>query len=264
MTSEWDALAYHRISEPQFAWGVRVLERIPLTGTERVLDAGCGSGRLTLELARRVPNGYVVAADLSENMIRKAATVLRDALRSGTVRQCETTCADLVALPFRDAFDVVFSTATFHWIHDHDALFSSIREALRAGGRLEAQCGGDRNLERVHDHAKRLSNGTAFRRHFDGWVDPWEFPTASATEERLRRAGFRTIRCWMEPAPTTFASAGEYREFIEKVVMRPFLERLGTADLRSRFLDAMVAAAAADDPAWTLDYRRLNISAALE
>ncbi len=261
MSKEWDASAYHRISDPQFNWGMRVLERAALAGNERVLDAGGGSGRLTLELARRVPRGLVVTADLSENMMQKAASVLGEALGQTSPRPWEVVCANLVALPFRSAFDIVFSTATFHWIRDHDALFASLYEALRPGGRVEAQCGGERNLEHVHEQATRIAQSEDFRSYFANWKAPWQFPGVSETEDRLRRAGFTAIHCWMEPTPTPFASSEAYREFIEKVVMRPFLERLPSAELRARFLDAVVAAATGDNPRWTLDYWRLNITA---
>src|SRR4051812_5367247 len=100
---EWNASAYHVLSEPQLAWGLRVLERVRLTGGERVLDAGCGSGRVTDALASRVEHGLVVGCDLSMNMTRQAAKSLGDSPQAAVV------CADLSMLPFRGAFDLIFS-----------------------------------------------------------------------------------------------------------------------------------------------------------
>jgi trans-aconitate 2-methyltransferase len=251
---EWNAAAYHVVSEPQFAWGLRVLERLSLDGDEHVLDAGCGSGRLTKELASRVPDGLIVGCDLSENMTRAAAQTL------GT-SAAPVVCADLTALPFRGAFDAVFSTATFHWIHDHDRLFAELRGALRGRGRLEAQSGGGPNLAAVHARADALASLPAFRPHFATWREPWHFPTAEDTDACLRRAGFANARCWLERAPTTFADAERYRAFIEAVVMRPYLARISDPELRAKFLERLVGAAAGDDPPFTLDYWRLNISA---
>lgn len=258
---EWNAGAYHRVSDPQFAWGLRVLERVRLQGTERVLDAGCGSGRLTRVLAERVPAGVVVACDLSENMVRTAAATL--GLRSvsrdesavaGVVR------ADLLALPWRHAFDVVFSTATFHWVTDHERLFAELRSVLATHGVLEAQCGGGANLARVHARAKAVISTPRYRRHYEGWSDPWRFASAEETEERLRGAGFTQVRCWLEETPTAFREEADYRAFLEAVVMRPFLAPLPEA-LRDDLLDSLVADARADDPPFVLDYWRLNISA---
>lgn len=252
---EWNATAYHRLSEPQFAWGRRVLDRLALDGDERVLDAGCGSGRLTRDLAARIDRGLVVGCDLSENMAHAAAATLGNG-RNAVV------CGDLSTLPFAEAaFDVVFSTATFHWILDHDRLFGGLHRVLRPGGRLVAQCGGGPNLVSVHARADEVARGQEFRRHFVEWRDPWLFPSASDTEARLRRAGFMDARCWLEEAPTVFADGRAYRAFLEGVVMRPYLARLPEPVLRGRFLDLLEAQAATDSPPFTLDYWRLNISA---
>src|SRR4051812_20867102 len=107
---EWDAAAYHRVSEPQFAWGMLVLDRLALRGDERVLDAGCGSGRLTAELLGRLTSGSVVGADLSVEMVRAAHATLS---ARPNAPMADVVCADLLALPFTAEFDAVFSTATF-------------------------------------------------------------------------------------------------------------------------------------------------------
>jgi trans-aconitate 2-methyltransferase len=197
-SKEWNAAAYHLLSEPQFLWGMRVLERVSIIGDEHVLDAGCGSGRLTKELAARVPRGCVVACDLSENMARSAAQTLGGAGGSRVV------CADLSMLPFLAAFDLIFSTAVFHWIRDHDRLFAELRGALRHGGRLEAQCGGGPNLAVVHARGKALSSSPRFREHFQGWRDPWFFTWPEETKARLLRAGFARARCSLEHARRRF------------------------------------------------------------
>jgi trans-aconitate methyltransferase len=234
---------------------MRVLERVKLIGTERVLDAGCGSGRLTRELARMVPRGFVTACDLSQNMAREASKTLR-ALHSSAV-----LCADLNRLPFRGVFDLIFSTATFHWILDHDVLFAELRRALRDGGRLDAQCGGGPNLAAVHARADAVASRSRFRRYFEGWREPWLFASPAETEARLARAGFVSAHCSLEHAPTTFPDAERYRAFLQAVVMRPFLARLTDASLRNQFLDAVVSDAGNDNPPHTLDYWRLNIAA---
>ena len=260
---EWDATAYHRVSDPQFAWGLRVLERLSLRGDERVLDAGCGSGRLTRELAARVPAGMVVGCDLSENMVRAAAATLGVGRAADGARpNVAVVCADLQALPWRGAFGAAYSAATFHWVPDHDRLFAELRSALAAGAALEAQCGGGPNLARLHTRAKALASAAPFRAHFTRWRDPWVFASPEEAETRLERAGFARARCWLEEAPTVMADESRYRSFLEAVIMRPFLAMLPNSELRARFLDALVADGVKDDPPFVLDYWRLNISAA--
>lgn len=255
---EWDAAAYHRISDPQFRWGMRVLERLPLRGDEVVIDAGCGSGRLTAELCARLPEGRVIAVDRSQNMLEEARRALAQSPWRDRVR---FRAADLQELPAEEPVDVVFSTATFHWVLDHPRLFVGLFAALRPGGRLHAQCGGAGNLARLHGRAEALMRSPAFAGYYEGWTDPWEFASAEVTAERLRDAGFVEVETDLEPAPTTFADAAAFRIFIERVVLRHHLARLPDAAVIAAFLDPLVEQAAQDEPAYTLDYIRLNLRA---
>jgi trans-aconitate methyltransferase len=142
-TPDWNADVYHQISEPQFRWGLEVLAGLELKGDETVIDAGCGTGRLTAKLAERLPRGRILALDASDAMLEKARKELARFSDRITFQQ-----ADLGALQLVEAADVVFSTATFHWVMDHDALFRGLYRALKPGGRLHAQCGGFGNLEK--------------------------------------------------------------------------------------------------------------------
>ena len=137
---EWNAPTYHRVSSPQFTWGQAVLDRLPLRGNETVLDVGCGTGRLTELLAGRLPHGRAIGIDQSVNMLATARTAMRASVR-GRVTFVQ---ADAAALPIAGRADAIFSTATFHWVLDHDRLFRSLFAALTPGGRLVAQCGGGR------------------------------------------------------------------------------------------------------------------------
>src|SRR5215218_10706344 len=123
---DWDGATYDRIADPMTRWGTGVLERLPLAGDETVLDAGCGSGRVTERLLERLPRGRVIAADASESMIEKAREKLGD--------RVDYLVADLTELELSEPVDVVFSTATFHWISDHDRLFARLHAALVPGG----------------------------------------------------------------------------------------------------------------------------------
>jgi trans-aconitate 2-methyltransferase len=253
---EWDARAYHSVSEPQFEWGRRVLSALALRGDEVVMDAGCGSGRLTALLADRLPGGRVFAIDRSANMAKVAGETLA---RFGD--RAAVAVADLSDLPFHDAFDVVFSTATFHWVLDHDRLFANLFSALRNGGRLSAQCGGGANLRRIHARADALAATPEFAAFFVGWSVPKEFADADTTRARLERAGFRDVDTSLEEAPFVFSDAPAFKAFVSTVVLRPYLARLDDERLRTVFLDRIAEAAAGDSPAFELDYWRLNVAA---
>jgi trans-aconitate methyltransferase len=252
---EWDAATYHRVSDPQFTWGKRVLARLPLTGEETVIDAGCGSGRLTAELAGRLPKGHVLAVDRSMNMVDQARTNL-----TPFGDRVEVRCVDLAEFVSERPVDAVFSTATFHWIADHDRLFTSVHACLRPGGRLVAQCGGAGNLSRFRAYADEVARRAEFAPAFTDFHAGWNYPTAEATSERLTRAGFVDVACSLEDAPTPFADEAAFRAFTRTVVLRAHLARFADEAQREAYFDAVVERAAKAGP-FTLDYVRLNIDA---
>lgn len=254
--TEWNAVSYHQVSAPQTNWGQRVLARLSLEGHERAIDAGCGSGRLTAALAERLPRGHVVALDRSWNMLHEARSHLRPAFG----HRVSFVQAALPAVPMAGWADVVFSTATFHWIPDHDALFAQLGTALRSGGRLHAQCGGGPNLREAHALAERVMARVPFAEYFAAWPGPWNFASPEHTAARLTAAGFVDVATDLEAAPTTFASEADYRAFVTTVIYHPHLDRLPDA-LRAPFIDELTALAANQASPFTLDYWRLNLTA---
>jgi trans-aconitate 2-methyltransferase len=253
---EWNASAYHAVSDPQFRWGLEVLSRVRLRGDETVLDAGCGTGRLTAKLAEQLPRGRVLACDLSENMLRGA----RDFLAPQFGDRIVVFQADMARLALDAAVDGIFSTAAFHWVHDHEALFASLFRALKPGGWLIAQCGGGANLARLYARVAQLQKQSPFAEYFKSWKKSTHFATPAKTTERLLDAGFYDAEAYLTLAPTTFADAESFRAFITAVCVAKHLKELPAA-LHDAFLDPLVSAATADDPPFTLDYQRLNISA---
>jgi trans-aconitate 2-methyltransferase len=247
-TRSWDGAAYDRLSTPMEEMGREVMERLELRGDETVLDAGCGSGRLTEALRERLPDGRVIGVDVSASMI--------EAARGRLGPDADLRVADLVGLDLgAETVDAVFSTATFHWIADHDALFASLRGVLRPGGRLVAQCGGAGNIASVHAAARQAADDPPFRAHFEGWNGPWNFATPEDTERRLRAAGFAEARCWLAERPV---QPDDPREYLRTINLGAHLERL-PENLRYPFVDAVLARLG-ERP--VLDYVRLNIDAA--
>jgi trans-aconitate 2-methyltransferase len=255
--TEWNAESYHKVSGPQTSWGHKVLARLSVNGDERAIDAGCGSGKLTMALLERLPRGSMIAIDRSWNMLLTARANLRPVF-GPRARFVQVALPDL---PFSNYADLVFSTATFHWIKDHPALFAGIHGALRSGGRLHAQCGGGPNLARAHALGRRVMHAEPFAPFFTDWPGPWEFADAETTAARLAAAGFVDIDTSLEEAPTTLATEEDYREFVTTVIYHPHLERLPTAALKQAFIDRVTELSAQDAPPFTLDYWRLNMSA---
>jgi trans-aconitate 2-methyltransferase len=255
IVSDWDAARYHRISAPQFDWGQRVIARLRPADGERILDLGCGTGKLTQEIAAGMRAGLVIGLDRSGSMLAVARV---SAVADG--RSLPYVQASGEALPFRGAFEAVFSAATLHWIHDHPAVFRSVHDALAPGGRFVAQCGGRGNLDRLLHRAGALMATPPYAAHFAGWRAPWHFASAAATADALRHAGFIDVETWIEEAPADLRTAEGYAEFVSCVCIRHHLDRLPLA-LRDPFVRALTKEAASDPAPFVLDYQRLNIAA---
>jgi trans-aconitate methyltransferase len=254
--SEWDAETYHRISGPQLGWGRGVLQRLRARGDEAVLDAGCGSGRLTAELAAMVPGGTVLAVDASVRMAEAARRHLAPLGDRVRVR-----VADLLELRLPEPVDLVFSAAVFHHIHDHQRLFAALLRCLRPGGRLVAQCGGGPNLAGLRDIVRRAVEADPPLAALRDWPGPWEFADAPTTAARLRGAGFTAVRTWVAASPVRLGDAERMRTHLRTVTLRSHLARLPDDAARDRLIEAVIALSAADADPFTLDHWRLDIEA---
>jgi trans-aconitate 2-methyltransferase len=238
---EWNAASYDRVSDPQLAMARDVIDRLDLDGGERVLDAGCGSGRVTALLAERLSYGTLIAVDGSQAMVDETKARLGDRVTAFR--------ADLAHLTLDAPVDAILSTATFHWVPDHDALFARLFDALGPRGRLVAQCGGAGNVADV-EAAVRAVDHPALR----GWPGPWTFATPAQTAERLTRAGFTDVWTWLQPWPVQPPNPHEY---FSTVILGAHLERLPEAD-RDPFVSAVLAHMG--EPV-TTRYVRLNLLA---
>ena len=255
----WDATTYHRVSNPHVAWGQPIIDRLDLTGGETVIDAGCGTGRLTAQVLERLPDGRMIAVDRDVAMLE----VAREELAPRFGDRARLVQADLLdlATAVKEPADRVFSTATFHWIADHARLFAAIFASLQPGGWLVAQCGGAGNIERILRHANDVAQEPAFHPYLAGWPGPWHFSDDINAATRLKAAGFTAIETALFDAPVTQPDAADFSEFACSVVFGEHLARLPDAALRDRFIAAITDRAGLDDPPYTFDYRRLNIRA---
>jgi trans-aconitate 2-methyltransferase len=243
---DWDGASYDRVSGTMEALGLEVLSRLELQGDELILDAGCGSGRITQALIEQLPHGRVIAVDQSESMVDAAKQRLGEA--------ADVRVVDLLELNLEQPVDAIISTATFHWIADHDLLFDRLHAALRPGGRLVAQCGGEGNITILRGKVAPLLELEPYAEHFHDWEPPWNYAAAEKTHERLVSAGFASAECWLQPAPRE----PEYpREFLSTIVLCPHVQRL-PEELREGFMDD--ALQAIGEPV-VVDYVRLNIDA---
>jgi trans-aconitate 2-methyltransferase len=246
MSRTWDAGTYHRVSSSMERMALAVLDRLAPRPDEIVLDAGCGTGRITAALVERVPRGRVIAVDASPEMVARAREHLGDG--------ADVRLADLTELVLDEPVDAVFSTATFHWILDHDRLFERLFTALRPGGRLVAQCGGQGNIARVLAAATEVGAQPRYAPAFEGWARPHRFAGPRETTAKLEAAGFAEVRCWLQPNPIV---PDEPLVYLRTIALGAHLDRLPD-DQHEPFVAAV--AARLPEPL-TVDYVRLNIDA---
>lgn len=227
MPREWDATAYDAQPLPHEQWGVRLLERAVLSPDERVLEAGCGTGRDTERILAQVPDGLVVAVDGSARMLERLRGRVGDDPRLRVVHaDLAGPLADTLLEVLGDApVDVVLSVATFHWITDHDQLFRNLAAVLRSGGRLVAEWGGVGNVAGVQRAIDAASE--AFASELRPAAEPvWNFATVGATRRALQSAGFRPVEVGLRPHPLVLGRGAALEAFLANVVLGGHLERL--------------------------------------
>lgn len=241
----WHGGAYDEVSDPQHRWGVSVLERLPGGEGSRVLDAGCGSGRVTEELLERDPTRQVVGIDVSSSMLDAAA--LRLARFGPRVELRRVGLDDPVGLGGLGRFDAVVSTGAFHWVTDHAAMFSSLRSLLPVGGVLASQCGGEGSVLAVRSILTELGV-------------PWEpmnhYATVPDTRTRLRAAGFGEVECWMTHESVSFRDPVGLRAYVLDGVIAPYV---GDRSPSEQQTIARTVVERLDEP--TLRFVRLNVRA---
>jgi trans-aconitate 2-methyltransferase len=244
---EWAAPTYDRVADPMTRWGTLVLDRLALHGDETVLDVGCGTGRVTELLLERLPAGRVIANDLSTAMLAVAGERLapygeRIRLLAGDVLELDPT-----ALGGWAPVDALLSTATFHWVLDHDRLFGVLARLMAPGAPLVAQCGAAGNIDGLMAAVRATGNDRA---------GAWCYATPEQTERRLELAGFVDVEVWTHPEPTRIEPRADLEAYLETVCLRTHVSSLPEAD-RAGF----VAAVADAMPEPVIDYVRLNIVA---
>lgn len=252
----WDAEAYDAVSSVQFESGRKLIDRRQWRGDEIVLDAGCGTGRLAVELLDRVPRGRVIAVDHDPAMVAEARKRLSREAPSAQVVE-----ADVASLSGIEPVDVIYSNAVLHWIQDHDRVFATFFRHLKPGGELLIQCGGEGNLRQVRGACETIMRMPAFADPFRAWKNPWRYEDDASTEERLFIAGYEHAEVSLDPAPARFSDDASHEKFVRTVILPPYLDRLSTPALRESFAREYFARAAAGPNPRTLDYVRLTIRA---
>ena len=234
-----------------------------MKGNEIVLDAGCGSGRLTKIISTKLPKGKVFAVDLDSSMIKLANE------RLGKISNVKFIQSNICDIELQDKIDVVFSNAVLHWISNHRKVFGHFWQILKPNGQLSIQCGGYGNLTKTLPVFNKVRKSLEFCNYFCNrkgesiWNEPWYFAKAEDTEKILKEIGFKNIEVFLENKVAKFHDKEDYFIFIKTIVLRPYLEYLSNDKLKNMFAKAVVHEIETNfkELQWKLDYVRLNIHA---
>ncbi len=231
----WNAEVYERIGKPMRRWAQQVIDDLKLRGNETVLDAGCGSGSVTFDLAAKLPNGRIYAVDASEEMIGS----LRTAITARGATNIVPIHASLTDFTLPEQVDCVFSNAVFHWIPQDDLLFGALYRATKPGGRLRAQCGGFGNNAHVLEAVAAVRLEERFVRHLGEFKDSKKYRTTEEATASLERVGWRDVRAKLWGQPVPFEDPPEGALYVQMILLRDHVARL-PEELRDGYVRAVV------------------------
>jgi len=234
----WNPADYAVNSATQQAWAREQIARLNLSGDERVLDVGCGDGKVTAELARAVKRGAVVGVDSSAEMIRFAQASFPPA-RFPNLRFCEM---DARWLAFAEPFDLLFSNAALHWVDDHPAFLRGAAACLVEGGRLVVSSGGRGNAQDVFLVVRSTLRLKRWRHYFRNLARPYFFHGPEEYERWLPRFGFHPGRVRLAEKETVFATREAFAGWF-RTTWLPYTQRVPeaqreefVADVAARFM----------------------------
>jgi trans-aconitate 2-methyltransferase len=231
---QWNAVEYHKNSSEQQKWGLELLDKIALSGNKRVLDLGCGDGKITAEITRRVPNGSVLGIDKSEDMIRFA----QEHYRPDVLPNLKFLLLDARNLYFDQEFDVVFSNAALHWVSNHLSVLQRITKSLKHGGKVIAQMGGKGNASGILTVLDTMIRGEKWAGYFKDFSIPYTFYDDQEYKILLESAGFTVKRIELIPKHMVHNGREGLAAWI-RTTWLPYTRRV-PEDLKSNFIDGIV------------------------
>src|SRR6202142_2277821 len=232
-TARWNAAEYAANSAVQQTWARELIAQLHLRGDEQVLDVGCGDGKVTAEIARAVPRGFVTGIDASPQMIEFA----RKTFPRGKVFPLEFHAMDARQIRFAKKFDLVFSNAALHWVDDHQAFLRGAAAVLRPGGRLVVSCGGKGNAHDVFIALRSEMRLKHWCKYFRKIEKPYFFHSPAEYEKWLPRFGFKSRGVKLSSKDAVYAGRAGLAAWL-RTTWLPYTQRVPEAG-RAEFIAAV-------------------------
>jgi trans-aconitate 2-methyltransferase len=236
MAYTWDADAYSKNSTFQKDLAAELVANLNLTGNERIMDLGSGDGKIAADIAALVSAGKVMGVDASPVMVKFA----QESFPSADHPNLSFILMDARKLSFEEEFDLVFSTATLHWIEDHRSVLAGIRRSLAPGGRIVLQMGGKGNTQDMIETTQDLIKRPEWQGFFNGFTFPWHFYDVPEYESWLKEAGLISDEVKLMPKDAVYPT----REMLTGwfgTTWLPYLDRI-PEERRPEFVEAAVKA----------------------
>lgn len=206
----------------QFGLALEVVEQLDFSRVRSVLDVGCGSGRVTQELARRAPSACILGVDSSPAMVDFA----RKHYASDHVFFLQ---GDAAALELDERYDLITSFACLHWLAEPAGAVAAMATRLLApGGLLRVQMGGVGNMSSVLRRLDQLLETERWRPYFQGFAFPWSFWGVEPYQAALR--GLDVQRLELIERTARLETAEDFKRWFQ-AGWRPYVERLPAAEL---------------------------------
>jgi len=228
---DWDGQFYQDNSAVQFDLGIRAMNKLKLEGNESLLDIGCGNGKLTIELAKRLPNGNITAIELSKDMI-KQAKINFEKEGIDNVRIVNMNMNDI---DFRNQFDLVFSNSAIHYVKDLGVTYKAIYDALKKNGQIIIQT-LLREMSYVTSSIKDIIQLDEFKEYFQGFQMLWNSLSINQTKRILEKINFKDIDIEPYKKNFKFHQEVELKNFLKAAPLVPLLESIPD-ELKNTFID---------------------------
>jgi trans-aconitate 2-methyltransferase len=221
---KWDAAQYDSVKAPQVDAGKELIAMAKVKNSDSVLDIGCGTGKLTLELSRLASKGTVVGIDPSEEMLEKAEEM------SGARDNIRFMLIPGQSMQFTDQFDLVFSNSALQWIREQQKVVRLAYRSLKKGGRIAFQLPAKNFCLEFFAYTSAAITLLGYEKYFKKWQTPWYLPTKEEYETALKEAGFKKINVFSRDYRLLFGSVGEVIAWWSSAGLRPFLELLSVRE----------------------------------
>lgn len=222
---------YNEHSQQQCSVAYEALKNFEFHGSEQILDVGCGSGKITANVAGRVPNGTIVGLDISEGMVAFANNAYRPFYANlSFVRE------DILNFIHPPKFDIILSFSSLHWVIDHKPLLTKIYNLLNDKGSIlfTLPCTPFPELSAIFND---VTTQEPWKTYLKGYNHPRRKFTADEYIALLKEAGFKRIEVVQKPLTYRFETKRELAEWY--AAFSPMLFHI-PKEMHQSFLTALV------------------------